>query len=69
LTGRRRDGAWLQAVARSRAIELPRDRADELAAAADPILSAFDVLVSELTVDDDIDDFRRVLDAERGGGA
>jgi hypothetical protein len=67
LTGRRRDGAWLQAVARSRGIELPLDRADDLAAAAEPILSAFDELVSELAVDDDIDDFRRVLAAERGG--
>jgi hypothetical protein len=66
LTGRRRDGAWLQAVARSRGIELPRDRADDLAAAADPILSAFDELVSELAVDDDPDDFGRVLAAERG---
>ena len=67
MTGRRRDGAWLQAVARSRGIELPRGRADDLAAAAAPILNAFDELVSELMVDDDIDDFRRVLAAERGG--
>jgi hypothetical protein len=54
-------------VACSRGIELPSDRADDLAAAAEPILSAFDELVSELTVDDDMDDFRRVLAAERGG--
>ena len=67
MTGRRRDGAWLRAVACSRGIELPSDRADDLAAAAEPILSAFDELVSELTVDDDIDDFGRVLAAERGG--
>jgi hypothetical protein len=65
LTGRRRNGAWLQAVARSRGIELKPDRADELAATAEPILEAFDVLVSELTVDDDIDEFRRLLAAER----
>jgi hypothetical protein len=67
VTGRRRDGAWLEAVARSRGIELAPGRADELAGAAEPILKAFDELVSELTVDDDIDDFRRVLAAERGG--
>jgi hypothetical protein len=65
LTGRRRDGPWLEAIARSRGIELTPERADELAAAAEPILEAFDELVSELTVDDDIDDFRRVLAAER----
>jgi hypothetical protein len=67
LTGRRRDGDWLQAVARSRGIELPRDRADDLAAAADAILTAFDELVSELKVDDGIDDFARLLAAEREG--
>lgn len=65
MTGRRRDGAWLEAVARSRGIELTPERADELAAAAEPILEAFDELVCELAVDDDIDDFRRVLAAER----
>jgi hypothetical protein len=64
VTGRRRDGAWLEAVARSRGIELAPGRADELAAAAEPILKAFDELVSELTVDDDIDEFRRLLAAE-----
>jgi len=65
LTGRRRDGAWLEAIARARGIELTPERADELAAAAEPILQAFDELVSELTVDDDVDEFRRVLAAER----
>jgi len=65
LKGRRRDGAWLEAVARSRGIELSPGRADELAGAADPILKAFDELVSELTVDDDLDEFGRVLAAER----
>jgi len=65
LSGRRRDGAWLEAVARSRGIELSPARADELAAAAEPILKAFDELVAELTVDDDLDDFRRVLASER----
>jgi hypothetical protein len=65
VTRRLRDGAWLEAVARSRGIELAPRRADELAAAADPILKAFDELVSELAVDDDIDEFRRVLAAER----
>ena len=67
MTGRRRDGTWLEAIARSRGIELTSERADELAAAAEPILEAFDELVSELAVDDDIDDFRRVLAAERRG--
>jgi hypothetical protein len=66
LSGRRRDGAWLEAVARSRGIELSPARAKELAAAAEPILKAFDELVAELTVDDDLDDFRRVLASERG---
>lgn len=65
MSGRRRDGAWLEAVARSRGIELSPARADELAAAAEPILKAFDELVAELTVDDDLDDFRRVLASER----
>ena len=60
-----RDGAWLQAVAASRGIELTRERAAELAAAAAPTLTRFGELVSELAVDDDVDEFQRVLAAER----
>jgi hypothetical protein len=63
--GKRRDGPWLQAVARSRGIDLSDDRAAELAAAAAATLGRFDALVGELAVDDDIDDFRRLLDAGR----
>lgn len=59
------DGEWLQAVARSRGIELSAERAEELAAAAAPILRSFDELVAELAVDDDVDDFQCALAAER----
>jgi hypothetical protein len=65
LSERARDAAWFQAVARSRGVTLSAERAGELAAAATAILAAFDELVGGLAVDDGIDDFRRLLDAER----
>jgi hypothetical protein len=65
MSDKRRDGPWLEAVARSRGIELSPERADELAAAAAPILTGFDELVAELAVDDDIEEFSRLLAAQR----
>lgn len=67
MSERRRDGAWVQAVAASRGITLEPERAAEVAAAVAPTLERFDALVAELSVDDDVQELRRLLAAEAGG--
>jgi hypothetical protein len=61
---RRRDGAWILAVAASRGISLEPARAEEVAREVAPTLDRFDALVAELRVDDDAYEFRRRLTAE-----
>lgn len=63
----RRDGAWILAVAASRGIALKPERAEQVAAEVAPTLERFDALVAELSVDDDVYEFRRRLAEEAGG--
>jgi hypothetical protein len=67
MSERRRDGAWIVAVAASRGIALDPERAEQIAVEAAPTLERFDALVAELTVDDDPFELRRRLAAEAGG--
>ena len=67
MSERRRDGAWILAVAASRGIALEPERAEEVAAEAAPTLERFDALVAELLADDDVHELRRRLVAEAGG--
>jgi hypothetical protein len=67
MSERRRDGAWIVAVAASRGIALDPERAEAIAVEATSTLARFDALVAELSVDDDPYAFRRRLAAEAGG--
>jgi hypothetical protein len=67
MSERRRDGAWILAVAASRGIALEPERAEQVAVEVAPTLERFDALVAELLVDDDVYELRRRLDAEAGG--
>jgi hypothetical protein len=67
MSERRRDAAWILAVAASRGITLEPERAEQVVAEVAPTLERFDALVSELLVDDDIHELRRRLAAEAGG--
>jgi len=58
------DREWARAVARSRGLEVDDDGADRLAAAVGPILERFQGLARELTTDDDLYEFRRLLAQE-----
>ena len=58
------DREWARAVARSRGLVLDDDGADRLAAAVGPILERFQGLAGELTADDDLYEFRRLLAQE-----
>jgi len=67
MSERQRDGAWILAVAASRGIALDPKRAEEIAAQVAPTLERFDAFVVELSVDDDVYEFRRRLAAEARG--
>jgi hypothetical protein len=67
MSDRRRDGAWVLAVAASRGITLDPARADEIAEQVAPTLERFDALVAELSANDDISKLRCLLVAEAGG--
>jgi hypothetical protein len=67
MSERRRDGAWILAVAASRGITLEPERAAKVATEVAPTLERFDALVAELSVDDDVQELRRRLAAEAGG--
>jgi hypothetical protein len=67
MSERRRDGAWILAVAASRGITLEPEHAAQIAAEVAPTLERFDALVAELSVDDDVQELRRRLAAEAGG--
>ena len=67
MSERRRDGAWILAVAASRGIALEPGRAEQVAVEAAPTLERFDAFVAELMVDDDPYELRRRLAAEAGG--
>jgi hypothetical protein len=67
MSERRRDGAWILAVAASRGVALESTRAEQIAAEVAETLERFDALVAELSADDDIHELRRRLIAEAGG--
>jgi hypothetical protein len=67
MSERRRDGAWIRAVAASRGIELGPERAAAIAAEVAPTLERFDALVAGLSADDDVLELRRRLSSEAGG--
>ena len=67
MSERRRDGAWILAVAASRGIALEPEQAGLIAAEAAATLERFDALVAELTADDDVLELRRRLVAEANG--
>jgi hypothetical protein len=67
MSERRLDGAWILAVAASRGIVLDPERAEQVAAEVGPTLERFDVLVAELSADDDVQELRRRLAGEAGG--
>jgi hypothetical protein len=67
MSERRRDGAWIMAVAASRGIALEPGRAEEVAVEVARTLERFDALVGELLVDDDTYELRRRLAAEASG--
>lgn len=64
MSERRRDAAWILAIAASRGIPLEPERAKQVALEVAPTLERFDALVAELCVDDDVYEFRRRLAAE-----
>jgi hypothetical protein len=67
MSERRRDAAWIAAVAASRGITLEPDRARQIAAEVSPTFERFEALVAELSVDDDVAELRRRLTAEAPG--
>ena len=67
MSERRRDGAWISAVAASRGIALEPERAEQVAREVAPTLERFDALVAELCADDDVHELRRRLAAEAAG--
>lgn len=67
MSERRRDGAWILAVAASRGIVVDPERAEEVAAEVAPTLERFDALVAELSIDDDVSELRRRLAEEASG--
>lgn len=67
MSERRRDGAWILAVAASRGIALEPERAEQIAADVAPTLERFDAFVADLSVDDDVYELRRRLAAEASG--
>lgn len=67
MSERRRDGAWILAVAASRGIALGPERAEQVAVEAAPTLERFDAFVAELLADDGVNELRRRLAGEAGG--
>jgi hypothetical protein len=67
MSERRRDGAWILAVAASRGITLEPDRAEQVAVEVAPTFERFDALVADLSADDDILELRRRITEEAGG--
>ena len=62
------DSDWARAVARARGLAVDHERAERLAAAVGPILERFQEIARELTADDDIYEFRRLLAQEGSRG-
>ena len=58
------DREWAKGVARSRGLAVDDDGADRLVASVAPILERFQELAAELTADDDLYEFRRLLAQE-----
>jgi hypothetical protein len=62
------DSAWVLAVARSRGLQVDGNAAEQLAEFVAPTLGQFAEAARELTADDDMYEFRRLI-AEEGGRA
>ena len=58
------DREWARAVARARGLNVDEEEAERLAAAVGPILERFQEIARELTTDDDMYEFRRLLAQE-----
>ena len=58
------DREWAEAVARARGLNIDEEEAERLAAAVGPILKRFQEIAHELTADDDMYEFRRLLAQE-----
>jgi hypothetical protein len=58
------DSDWARAVAGARGLDLDDEGAQRLAAAVGPTLERFEELACELTTDDDLYEFRRLLAQE-----
>jgi hypothetical protein len=58
------DEAWASAVARSRGLEIDAADAEQLAGLVAPILADFAQIAGELSADDDMYEFRRLLAQE-----
>jgi hypothetical protein len=58
------DREWARAVARARGLNVDEEEAERLAAAVGPILERFQEIARELTADDDMYEFRRLLAQE-----
>jgi hypothetical protein len=55
------DGTWVASVASARGLHLSRERAQEIAAQVAPTLRQFRAMTDELSPDDDMYEFRRLL--------
>jgi hypothetical protein len=62
------DKAWVTAVARSRGLEIGDTEAEKLARFVAPILERLAEMSGELTADEDMYEFRRLLIREATGG-
>jgi hypothetical protein len=60
--------AWAMAVARTRGLDIGPEAASGLAESVAPILAAFAGICEELSADDDMYEFRRLLAAEAARG-
>ena len=66
--GRRLDGPWIESIAAARGIAIDPGRARAVAAAVAPVLGDFAAIAASLSADDDVQEFRRVLEREAAGG-
>jgi hypothetical protein len=60
--------AWARAVAASRGLVVAEDELEQLARSVAPTLERFAVIAQELTADDDMYEFRRLLAQEAQDG-
>ena len=61
MSERRYDTSWVRGVAATRGLAIGEEDAAELAALVAPILEHFASITSDLTADEDMYEFRRIL--------